>query len=172
VFLTYLLALPVHCLFPSRITAQGAYFHAFYAVIMPPKRAKQGTNSQIQQAIVNTQAASQKPDAETQVDANTQIDDDPSSTDNSQVIDDAMASTADGAATSTADTTLTSAADETEAQPKPADKRPAGKTVAPATDTKDGEAKKKRHRKPDYSTFSVYIWKGLRIFLIFMLFVY
>jgi hypothetical protein len=140
---------------------------------MPPKIAKRGTNSQIQQAIANTQASSSQdvaqPDAETQVDADTQVDDDHSSTANSQVIDDALASTADGAAASTADTTHTSA-DEAETETKPAAKRPAGKKVpAAATDTKDGEAKKKRRRKPDYSTFSVYIWKGLKTFLIFML---
>jgi hypothetical protein len=140
---------------------------------MPFKVAKKSTNSQIQQAIANTQAESSQDIAQpgssqdvAQPDAETQVDDDPSSTDNSQVIDDALASTADGAATSTADTTHTSA-DEAEAKPEPAAKRPAGKTVAAAADDKDGEAKKKRRRKPDYSTFSAYIFKGLPIHLIF-----
>lgn len=140
---------------------------------MPPKIAKKGTNSQIQQAIANTQAGSSQEvaqtDAETQGDADTQVDDDPSSTANSQVIDDALASTANDAAASTADTSHTSADEtETETETKPA-VRPAGKKVpSAATDTKDGEAKKKRRRKQDFSSFAIYIWKGLIIFLIFV----
>ncbi|KAI4744286.1 hypothetical protein E4T50_05342 [Aureobasidium sp. EXF-12298] len=121
---------------------------------MPPKIAKKGTLSQTKLAIANTQAGSQ-PDAETQVDANTQVDADiPSSSANSNAVDDAMASTANGAAASTADTAHTSA---DEAETKPAAKRPAGKSIAAATDKKDGEGKKKRRRKPDLSSFKLYI---------------
>jgi hypothetical protein len=133
---------------------------------MPPKIAKKGTQAQTQRAIANTQAGSQQaatqPDAETQVDDDTQLDaDDPSSSADSNSVDDALASTADGAATSTADTTHTSN-DETET--KTAAKRPAGKKVTAATDSKDGEGKKKRRRKNDYSNFSIYIFKGLIIY--------
>ncbi|KAI4851761.1 hypothetical protein E4T44_01932 [Aureobasidium sp. EXF-8845] len=132
---------------------------------MPPKVAKRGTDSQSQQAIANTQSSSSEeavqPDAETQGDADTQVDDDASSTVNSQVIDDAPASTADGAVASTADTAHSSA-DDAETETKPA-VRPAGKKApAVATDTKDGEAKKKRRRKQDFSSFAIYIWKVLK----------
>jgi hypothetical protein len=117
---------------------------------MPPKIAKKGTNSQTQRAIVLTQAESQEEaaqsDAETQADADTQ---DPSSS----AIDDALASTADGAAASTANTTHTSA---DEADTKPATKKPAGKTVAAATDKK-----KKKKRKLDATNFKLYIFNGL-----------
>jgi hypothetical protein len=133
---------------------------------MPPKIAKKGTLSQTKLAIANTQAGSQ-PDAETQVDANTQVDADiPSSSANSNAVDDAMASTANGAAASTADTAHTSA---DEAETKPAAKRPAGKSIAAATDKKDGEGKKKRRRKPDLSSFKLYILTGLSTCLIIVL---
>lgn len=133
-----------------------APFSAPLALKMPPKIAKKGTISQIKQAIANTQAA--VPDAETQVDADTQVDDDvPSSSANSDAVNDALDSTADGAAASTADTSHTSA-DEAENN-KPAGKRPAGKKVAATTGTKDGEGKKKRRRKRDYSNFSTFIFK-------------
>lgn len=136
---------------------------------MPPKIAKKGTNSQIKQAIANTQAA--VPDAETQVDADTQVDDDvPSSSANSDAVNDALDSTAGGAAASTADTTHTSA-DETENN-KPAGKRPAGKKVAATTGTKDGEAKKKRRRKTDFSNFSIYIFRGLIVYRCHVICVY
>jgi hypothetical protein len=123
---------------------------------MPPKIAKKGTNAQIQRAIANTQAESQEEaaqsDAETQADADTQ----------SSAIDDALASTADGAAASTANTTHTSA---DEADTKPAAKKPAGKTVATATDKKDGDGRKKKRRKQDPTNFSLYIFKGLSVCL-------
>jgi hypothetical protein len=128
---------------------------------MPPKIAKKGTNSQTQRAIALTQAPSPEPqDAETQADADTQVDeDDPSSS----AVDDGLASTADGAAASTANTTQNSA---DEADTKPAAKRPAGKTVAAATDKKDGEGKeKKKKRKLDPTNFQVYIFKGLTVCL-------
>ena len=106
---------------------------------MPPKIAKKGTKAQMDRAIANTQSDSQ-PDAETQVDVDTQVDANiPSSSADSNV-DDTMASTADGSATSTAATTHS--ADETEVEPVA--QRPAGKKIAAATDTKDGEGKKKR----------------------------
>jgi len=127
---------------------------------MPPKIAKKGTTSQIKQAIANTQA---EPNAETQVDADTQVDDDvPSSSANSDAVNDALDSTADGAAASTADTAHSSV-DETENN-KPAGKRPAGKKVAAATDNKDGEGKKKRRRKTDFSNFPIYIFRGLIVY--------
>jgi hypothetical protein len=116
---------------------------------MPPKIAKKGTNSQTQRAIALTQAESQEEasqsDAETQADADTQ---DPSSS-----VIDALGSTADGAAASTANTTHTSA---DEADTKPATKKPAGKTVAAATDKK-----KKKKRKLDATNFKLYIFNGL-----------
>jgi surface antigen len=84
---------------------------------MPPKTAKNGTNSQTQRAIALTQAESLEPtsqqDAETQADVDTQVDEDASS---SSAADDGLASTADGAAASTANTTHTSA-DEADTMP-------------------------------------------------------
>ncbi|KAH0284370.1 histone-fold-containing protein [Aureobasidium namibiae CBS 147.97] len=125
---------------------------------MPPKIAKKGTNSQIKQAIANTQA---EPTAEIQADADTQVDDDvPSSSANSNTVNDALDSTADGAAASAVDTTHTSA-DEAENN-NPAGKKPAGKKVAATTGTKDGEGKKKRRRKTDFSNFSIYIFRVLK----------
>jgi hypothetical protein len=157
------LPLLVHYLLPSRVSLHCTHFRIFYALIMPPKIAKKGTNSQTQRAIALTQASSPDPapqqDAETQADADTQVDeDDPSSS----AVDDGLASTADGAAASTANTTHTSA---DEADTKPAAKRPAGKTVAAATDKKDGEGKKKKKRKLDPTNFQVYIFKGLTVCL-------
>lgn len=132
---------------------------------MPPKIAKKGTNSQTKQAIADTQAEphdqASQPDGESQIDAETQVDADvPSSSVNSDVVNDTLASTADGADPSTADTTHTSAADEAENN-KPAGKRPAGKKVPASADVnKDGEGKKKRRRKKDFTNFSAYIFKG------------
>jgi hypothetical protein len=80
VHFTCLLPLLVHYLLPSRVSLHCTHFRIFYALIMPPKIAKKGTNSQTQRAIALTQASSPDPapqqDAETQADADTQVDED------------------------------------------------------------------------------------------------
>ncbi|KAG9833949.1 hypothetical protein KCU77_g12344, partial [Aureobasidium melanogenum] len=101
----------------------------------------------------------------TQVDENTQPDADvPTSSADSDIVNDALASTADGASAATPDT-ATSSADEVETKPvikKPAAKKVAGKKV-PATDgKKDGEGtKRKRRVKRDPTNFQAYIHKDL-----------
>ncbi|KAG9960654.1 hypothetical protein KCU61_g6334, partial [Aureobasidium melanogenum] len=107
-----------------------------------------------------------QPDQETQVDENTQPDADVStSSADSDVVNDALASTADGASAATPGTAASSA-DEVETKPvikKPAAKKVAGKKV-PATDgKKDGEAtKRKRRVKRDPTNFQAYIHKVLK----------
>ncbi|KAH0388206.1 histone-fold-containing protein, partial [Aureobasidium melanogenum] len=152
---------------------------------MPPKIARKLTAAQIQHAISQTQRVGQsqteedevqldqetqvdgdtQPDQDTQVDENTQPDADiPTSSADSDVVNDALASTADGASAATPDTAASSA-DEVETKPvikKPAAKKIAGKKV-PATDgKKDGEGtKRKRRRKQDPTNFQAYIHKVL-----------
>ncbi|KAG9678386.1 histone-fold-containing protein, partial [Aureobasidium melanogenum] len=107
-----------------------------------------------------------QPDQETQVDEDTQPDADvPTSSADSDIVNDAMASTADGTDAATPNT-LASSAHETETKPvikKPAAKKVAGKKVPAADGKKDGEGtKRKRRRKQDPTNFQAYIHKVLR----------
>lgn len=163
---------------------------------MPPKIAKRGTAAQIKNAIAQTQAvpsqanredhvrqaiakrqragpsqASQddvvQPDEEIQVDDETQPEEDvPTSSADSNIVNDAVASTADGADTGTPDT-IVSSAHETETEPaikKPAAKKVGGKKVPAADGKKSGNGTKTtRRRKRDPTNFSAYIHKGLSI---------
>ena len=160
---------------------------------MPPKIAKKLTAAQTQHAIAQTQRAEPsqdshqedavqpdqgtqvsdepQPDQDTQVDDNTQHDADaPTSSADSDVVNDAVTSTADGADTATPDTPASSTHEvETKAAIKTATKKPAGKGVAgkkvPAADDKkntDG-TKRKRRVKRGPTNFQAYIHKGLSI---------
>ncbi|KAG9839874.1 hypothetical protein KCU98_g14789, partial [Aureobasidium melanogenum] len=157
---------------------------------MPPKFAKKLTAAQIQHAIAETQRVEPshadqedevQPDQETQVDDETQPDqetqvnhstqpdaDVPTSSADSDIVNDALASTADGADAATPKTPETTVSSTHEVETKPAIKKPATKKVAgkkvPASDSKkngDG-TKRKRRVKRDPTNFKAYIIKVLR----------
>lgn len=112
---------------------------------------------------------------DTQLDQDTQVEDEiqpdanvPTSSADSDVVNDAMASTADGASAATPDTPDSSADEtETKAAIKAATKKPAGKKVPATEDKKDGTStKRKRRVKRDPTNFQAYIHKGLSICLL------
>ncbi|KAH0338768.1 hypothetical protein KCU81_g7483, partial [Aureobasidium melanogenum] len=147
---------------------------------MPPKIARKLTAAETQHAIAQTQGheASQsnedaiQPDQETQTDNDTQLDqntqpdaDIPTSSGDSDVVNKALASIADGASAATPDTPDSSADEtETKAAIKAATKKPAAKKVSATTDgKKDGEGKKRKRRvKRDPTNFQAYIHKVLK----------
>ncbi|CAD0094488.1 unnamed protein product [Aureobasidium mustum] len=153
---------------------------------MPPKIAKKLTAAQTQRAIAQTQRVGEsqdnqedavQPDQETQVDDATQPDQDtqvedntqpdadvPTSSADSNAVNDVVDSTADGADATTPDTPASST-HETETKPaiKTAAKKPAGKKVAAAAGKTVDGTKKKRRRKYDPTNFKAYIFKGLSI---------
>lgn len=149
---------------------------------MPPKIAKKLTAAQTQHAIAQTQRAESSqatqedavlPDQETQVSdepqsgQDTQVDDNaqpdayvPTSSADSNAVNDVVDSTADGADATTPDTPASSTH---ETETKPAIKKPAGKKVAAAAGKTTDGTKKKRRRKYDPTNFKAYIFKGLSI---------
>ncbi|KAG9689776.1 histone-fold-containing protein, partial [Aureobasidium melanogenum] len=146
---------------------------------MPPKIARKLTAAETQHAIAQTQGheASQssedavQPDQETQTDNDTQLDqntqpgaDVPTSSGDSNVVNEALASTADGASAATPDTPDSSADEtETKAAIKAATKQPAGKKVSPTDGKTDSEGKKRKRRvKRDPTNFQAYIHKVLK----------
>ncbi|KAK6005202.1 hypothetical protein QM012_007981 [Aureobasidium pullulans] len=151
---------------------------------MPPKIARKLTVAETQRAIAKTQdnESSQvgedtiendqetqvddgnQPDQETQVDDTTQSDADaPTSSADSNGVNDAMTSTADGPDAATPNTPATSTHEvETKAAIKTATKRPAGKKVATGDDQTGDGTKRKRRVKRDPTNFQAYIHKVLR----------